>query len=233
MIVFGIVMTIGFRNDICTQLWQILKLTKQSIWISVQTCCILPILLSVLLVKMFGVYGIIIAILISNILSGFTILIISCIKNNKMPKDAFEYLLLNQRIKDVPGISRTIYTIDDAINSSKDLQAFCEAQNIDKRTSYYISLCLEEMAVNVIEHGFTKMKDASNGAIDMFAYVDDGQVTLRIRDNSVAFDPNERFKILMDDEDITKHIGIKMVKKLQKEMKYQSLISKNVLIIKI
>ena len=89
---------------------------------------------------------------------------------------------------------------------------------------------MEEMAGNIVEHGFTK--DNKKHRIDAFVSVEENDVSMRLRDDCVPFDPYEKLKMYQDD-DPTKNIGIKMVTKLAKEMNYQVNFGMNVLMIKI
>ena len=91
-------------------------------------------------------------------------------------------------------------------------------------------LCMEEMVGNVVEHGF--IKDNKENSVDVFAYVENDEVSLRLRDNCVPFDPNTR-KDIYDPEDPCKNVGIRMVSKIAKEMNYNSTFGMNVLTIKL
>ncbi|MBR3151185.1 MAG: hypothetical protein IKF46_04300, partial [Erysipelotrichaceae bacterium] len=57
-------------------------------------------------------------------------------------------------------------------------------------------------------------------------------VILRIKDDCVPFDPGERQK-LTDNEDISKNIGLRMVFRMAKDIKYQNILGLNVLTIRI
>ena len=81
-----------------------------------------------------------------------------------------------------------------------------------------------------MEHGFTK--DTEKHSIDIRVVHKNNDIILRIKDNCRAFNPLERTTILQTDE-ITKNVGIRLVNKIAKEMNYQSLLGLNVLTIKI
>ena len=55
---------------------------------------------------------------------------------------------------------------------------------------------------------------------------------LRIKDDCVPFDPSERRKIV-DPEDITKNIGIRMVFSLTGDIQYQNILGMNALTIRL
>ena len=110
------------------------------------------------------------------------------------------------------------------------LQEFCLARGIDEKRSYIAALCMEEMAGNIVEHGFTK--DTKNHSIDIRAAVKESDVILRIRDDCVAFDPYER-KELSDGSDPVKNIGIRLVYSAASDVAYRNILGMNVLTIRI
>ena len=88
---------------------------------------------------------------------------------------------------------------------------------------------MEEMADNVIEHGF--IKDDIENSLDIFAVVENDEITLKLRDNCIPFDPQTKLQMYTDDPE--KNIGIKMVSKVTKKMSYQTTFGLNVLTIKL
>ena len=156
------------------------------------------------------------------------IYVIACCVKKRLITNLEDLLILDNKIKVGKHISISIKTMDEVINVSKRVQDYCLSEKIDKNRSYISGLCVEEIAANIIEHGFTKSKKKNN-EIDIFVDVDKGNVKIRIKDNAVAFDPH----IKINNEDPTTNIGIKMVSKLAKEMNYQNDFGLNVLIISI
>ena len=106
----------------------------------------------------------------------------------------------------------------------------CRQRGIDARRSYIASLCMEEMAGNIVEHGFTK--DKKQHSADIRVVHKDDTVILRIRDNCVAFDPAERLRIMEKGKN-GKNFGIKLVYGIATEVTYQNLLGLNVLTIRI
>ena len=118
--------------------------------------------------------------------------------------------------------------IDEVVNVSEKIIAFCKDNGIDDRRSMFTGLCMEEIAGNIVEHGFTK-DFKKNRMIDLFVMVDEAKgITMRIRDNSVSFDPKSRITTF-NPEDPCKNIGIRTVAKIAKEMNYQHSFGMNVL----
>ena len=124
----------------------------------------------------------------------------------------------------------TVRTMDEVVSVSRQVQSFCQEKGIDDRRSYFAALMVEEMAGNIVSHGFRK--DHKRHSADLrIAYKNQGLI-LRIKDDCIPFDPSERRKI-MDPDDITKNIGIRMVLSLASDVSYQNIMSLNALSIRI
>jgi anti-sigma regulatory factor (Ser/Thr protein kinase) len=88
---------------------------------------------------------------------------------------------------------------------------------------------MEEMAGNVIAHGFNK--DKKKHSLEIRVVHKDGSVILRARDDCVSFDPLERVKT-SDQNYLAKNVGLKIVVGLAKSVEWQSIFGMNVLTIK-
>jgi LytS/YehU family sensor histidine kinase len=89
---------------------------------------------------------------------------------------------------------------------------------------------MEEMAGNIIDHGF--VKDKKKHSVDVRVVHKGNEVILRLRDDCVPFDPGERSK-MTGSEDPVKNIGIRMIYKMAKEVQYQNIFGLNVLTMRI
>ena len=87
-----------------------------------------------------------------------------------------------------------------------------------------IGLCVEEMTINIIEHGFTGDYHSHN--VDVRLVVRADKRILRIRDNCVNFDPIQYFK-LHQDTDPAAHIGLRMVMSMVKDARYVNALGLN------
>ena len=99
------------------------------------------------------------------------------------------------------------------------------SRGIDKRRSYYAGLAAEEMVCNVIDHGFTK--DKKDHSADVRVVCKDNDVILRIKDDCVPFDPQERNR-LTEGGDAASNIGIRTVYSIASSIKYQNMFGLNV-----
>ena len=127
-------------------------------------------------------------------------------------------------------IDITVRSVDEVVTVSQQIIAFCSARGIDRRRAYLAGLCMEEMAGNVVTHGFSK--DKKSHSVDIRVVHKDGGVILRIRDNCRAFNPSDRARIMEPDES-GKNVGIRMVYRMASDVSYQNLLGMNVLTIRI
>ena len=168
----------------------------------------------------------------ANVLNGIvtTIIIVAYawIREKSFPTSIGQLMVIPEGfgVSEQDRISLSLRSMDDVIRLSQKIQAFCLDKGVDKRRSYLAGLCMEEMAGNVVTHGFSK--DNKHHSVDVRAVYKDGGLILRIKDDCVAFDPATRREIV-DPEDITKNIGIRMVYDMAYSVSYQSMLGLNVL----
>ena len=121
-------------------------------------------------------------------------------------------------------LERTIRTLDDAMDVSQQAADFCRTHGLEPRLSNLISLCIEEMTVNIVTHGF--VKDARPHQIDLRLVMQDDSRIIRIRDNCINFDPT-RYLELHKTEDPTAHVGIRMVLAMVRDVYYVNTLGLN------
>ena len=112
------------------------------------------------------------------------------------------------------------------MNLSETVIRFCTQKGLDEKRAYYAGLCLEEMAGNIVLHGFNK--DTKKHAVDMRVVYEEDELVIRLSDHCIPFNPKERAEIF-NPEDITKNIGVRMVARIAKSMQYQNMLGLNVL----
>ena len=151
-----------------------------------------------------------------------TLLIISAvvwIKNRKITftPDAYSLLPADFGAKEGEYVEMSIDSVDSSVEASVKASEFCREHGEDKRTCSFIALCIEEMANNIVLHGFTK--DNKEHSVDIRLTFKDGRRVIRIRDNCVNFDPVKYIELHSND-DPASHIGIRMVMKMVKSANY-------------
>ena len=131
----------------------------------------------------------------------------------------------DQEVRWCPGCGD--YAILAALQ--KTFPTVCEEKGIDKKRAFFSGLCMEEMAGNIVTHGFSK--DSKKHSVDIRVIHKGDEIILRLRDNCKAFDPAIRTKI-MEQGDEGKNVGIRLVYSIAKDVSYQNLLGMNVLTIR-
>ena len=83
------------------------------------------------------------------------------------------------------------------------------------------------MAGNIVQHGFP---DGKKHLVDVRVVNRTDGLLLRIKDDCRAFDPKEKLA-LIDPEDVTHNIGLRMTARFAREMSYSNVLGLNVLTI--
>ena len=83
--------------------------------------------------------------------------------------------------------------------------------------SYFMALCIEEMANNVVSYGFTEGRD---NLIELRLIKKEDRWILRLRDNCESFDTVHYMELHKTEDDPTSHLGIRMVFAVVKDAKY-------------
>lgn len=176
------------------------------------------------------------AVYFANVLNGIVgvliVIIYAMIKNKKIPQNIDELMVIpdNFGVDEDHRLELLVRKPDDVTGTSENVQNFCISKGIDKRRAYFASLSLEEMAGNVVRHGFAMDNKKHN--LTARAIVKDDDVILCIKDDCQPFDPVQRQR-LADPDDKTTNIGLRMVYSIAKDFTYQNVLGLNVLTIKI
>ena len=187
---------------------------------------------SLILAPVMGALGVWWATPIGIVITVLVYPIYACIYWRHIPKNVDEWLLFKDGfgVKDEDRLCINVESIEDVIGSSEQIQNFVLNKGYAKRTAYFSSLAMEEMSGNIVNHGFNA--DEKKHDMDVRVVSMKDGIMLRIKDNCKPFNPVEMNKLL-NPEDPTKNIGIRMVSKLSDEFSYQNMLGLNVLTIKI
>ena len=228
---------IGWFFFVLLGIYQTLRRMKLYIIMQILSILVYPTATIFLFRGLLGIVGIWLCYGIAAFLSSITLVIVSWIKNKKFPKSISDMLWLDNNfdVSEENRFSITVNSLDDVVKIAKNVQDFCINRGIDEKKALFMAICLEEMAGNIISHGFTKAsnKKQKSLVIDISIAISDSEVLARIRDNAPHFDPFKKLEMYqLKIEDPSKNIGIRIVSKMAKEMKYQSTLGMNVLSIK-
>ena len=122
---------------------------------------------------------------------------------------------------------RLITTPAEVTAVSEEIYRLCLADGVDKKQSNRIALCMEELGINSFSHGFT---DGKEHHLEVRFVLEQERMTLSLRDNGRPFDPKERYKLL-DPEDPTAGIGLRLVFAAAEEVRYSHALDLNMVCI--
>ena len=185
-----------------------------------------------LLIPALGIKSVYIANVLNGTVTTLVIVGYAWIRNSHFPRNMAELMVIPADFgaPEDRRLDLSIRSMEDVISVSDRVQRFCLEKGVDGRRSYLAGLSMEEMAGNIVEHGFTK--DKKSHSADVRVVLKDEDVILRIKDDCIPFDPGERQK-LADGADPAKNIGIRMVFRLARDVQYQNILGLNVLTVRI
>ena len=186
------------------------------------------VLFSFILIPGLKINGLYIANSLNGVLCALAILINSCAETRAFPRN-LESLMAVPPGFGVPKEDRidcAITSVDDAVSVSRQLTSFCRAHGSDQRLAFRAGLCLEEITVNILRHGFTR-DDKSHSCAVRAAWKSD-ELILCLRDDCSAFNSLEYAQTMKPAED-GKNIGISLVVASASHADYKNLLGLNVL----
>ncbi len=177
----------------------------------------------------FGVPGIWAAFPVSAVLLVILELAVICIVNRKIISSYIELYSLKEHFaySNVNYIEASLSKIEDAVELSSNVIEFCTKHDIDEERRYRFTLCIEEMGINVITHGF---KDGKKHEVNARVIYDNGDLIFRLRDNCGTFNIKERAQNMAESAP-EKGIGIKLTMASAKDVQYVHVLKTNTIII--
>ena len=185
-----------------------------------------------LLIRAVGMNSVYIANVLNGVVTTLVIIGYAWLRKKHFPRNMEELMVIPDDFgaPESERMDLSVKSMGEVVSIAEQVQHFCLAHGIDSRRAYLSGLAMEEMAGNIVDHGFTK--DGKQHSIDVRVVHKDDDVILRIRDDCVPFDPGERQQ-LVEGEEITKNIGIRLVFNIARDVNYQNILGLNVLTIKI
>ena len=185
-----------------------------------------------LLIRSLGVGSVYVANVLNGVVGILIILGYAWSKNRRFPKKMEELMAVPADFG-VPQDDRldlNIRCMEDVVTISERIHAFCLDRGISKRTAFLAGLSMEEMAGNIVDHGFSK--DSKPHSVDVRVVRKGENIILRIKDDCIPFNPEDRRKMASSD-DPTKNIGIRLVFRTAKDVQYRNILGLNVVTIRI
>ena len=188
-------------------------------------------LFSLILVPAISINGVYWATILNSVFADLILVIYSIIRNKRFPRTMDDYMVIPADFGVAEGdrIDMTVRDMEDVVTISMKVNEFCREKGIDEKRSYHASLFMEEMAGNVVDHGFSR--DKKTHLIDIRVAKKGNELILRIKDDCKPFDPAS-MKDLFDKDDPAKNIGIRMLYAMAEKVEYHNILGLNVLTIR-
>ena len=187
---------------------------------------------ALLIRPMEGMNGVYTAIVLNGVVCAAVFFGYACLKKKGLPRTMDELMVVPEDFgaPESQRMDLSVKNVREVVSIAERVQRFCLDKGVDARRAFLAGLSMEEMAGNIVDHGFTK--DDRSHSVDVRVVLKDGDVILRIKDDCVPFDPGERQK-LAGDGDLTKNIGIRMVFRIARDVQYRNILGLNVLTLRI
>lgn len=200
--------------------------------LSVLERLILPVGSAFVCGSLFGTRGVLASGTIGKMLLTGFIFLYACVRKGGLPRSVQDIMFLP---KGFGGLRKNnlyaeIRTRKDAIRASEKTDRFCRAHGASPRLSMLVALCVEEMAINVIDHAETA--GLSGVSADLRLFADEEDIRFSLMDLSDAFDPTAFYELHHADSP-EKHIGIRMVMRMAQEVRYFRTYSSNNLVVRL
>ena len=178
----------------------------------------------------FGSKGLLASLALGKYLVLSSVILILWVKNKKFPRRVEQFMLLPEDYGG--GKSDNLYgsvsTMEDVIRESRRMEGFCIIQGTDDKSATRMSLLMEEMGGNIVQHGSPDARKASGAEYRLF--VSGSRICLTLRDYNQAFDPVAWDKANAGRE-VDEGMGIRMVMGLAKDTRYFNAFGSNNLIL--
>ena len=150
----------------------------------------------------------------------------------RWPKGPEEWLMFPEDFGTGNHLVLHLRKMEDLTRTAETVQGFCGENGLAGRTGAHAGLCLEEIAGNIMQHGFHA--DKRQHDIELRVVPRASGVVLRIKDDCIPFDPNEWYSMTsVSKEDPFRNVGIRLVYAIAREVEYQNLLGLNVLTIQL
>ena len=190
----------------------------------------IPVAMAALMGALFGSKGVLASFVVGKALLILLMFIYLCVRNRGIPRHVEDYMFLPEGFggKERDNIDVQIISMDDVMRESRSAADFCLAHGLNEKQSRLMSMFVEEMAGNIVQHGKPRGRDKV--CVDYKLHAGNGRISLCFRDYCEQFDPMQFYEIHSNDS-LDEYIGIRMVMKLAKDIRYISTFNSNCLII--
>ena len=227
---FAVGMPIALLNTIMMNFYQSTGRTGLATAICVLQSLVFTAAAAFLLIRPFRSTGVWTAFLLGEVSTLLTVVVYVSIKNRAFSLDLSSYMLLGSDFGGSPKDRLELSignSMEEVMAISSGIFRLGESRDIDKKILNEISLCIEEMAGNVVRHAF---KPGEKKWFDVLILRKPGSVIIRMRDNGAAFHPSN-YLATASGADGRETFGIKMIASIADRFEYSRNMGLNVLLI--
>lgn len=221
---FAIGMPFFLINNILMSFYQCTRKVGIATMICILQSLVYTVVFAFILIHPLGSNGVWLAFLIGEILTLITVLVRVFIKKKSISLSSIMMLDEDFGGSEKDRLELSIgNSMDEVMTISTGIHKFGKNRNIDEKTLGLLSLCIEEMAGNVVKHAF---REGEKRWLDLAIIDKPTSVIVRIRDNGTAFNPLSYLS-----ENAREKYGIKLIESLADDFEYRRSIGLNNLII--
>ena len=168
----------------------------------------------------------------NGVITVALVFVFACVKNRHIPRSMDELMVIPEDFGAAPDewMAVTVRTHSEIAGMAEEIQKFCTERGTDERKAYAAGLAVEEIAENIVEHGFTM--DSRDHSIDVRVVHRGDGITLLIKDDCAAFDPVAMREIEEKHKDEGR-LGLRLVFGMAQDVRYQNIFGLNILTIRI
>ena len=223
---FGIGMPLQLINSALLNYYQCTKKVGMATMICLLQSLVYTVMFAFVLIRPMGATGAWLAFLLGELLTILTVGLVLCIRNKKLAVSIDAVMMLDKDFGGDPKDRMELSignSMEEVMTISSGIYQFGSNRSISSDTLNILSLCIEEMAGNVVRHAF---KPGEKRWLDLTIVDKPELVIVRIRDNGTSFDPLTYLR-----SGAGKGYGILMIQKLAENIEYRRNMGLNNLII--
>lgn len=171
---------------------------------------------------------------VTEAVTAVILFVLAWIHGKKFPRHMDDFCLFPEGfgVPESECMSFALQNMSEVMQASEKVVEFCKSKGIASGRAMRVGLCIEEMAGNIVRHGFSKPhRYHENDIIDIRLCYKAGDMVLRIWDNAPVFNPYTR--VQQENAEPGAEIGIRMVFKAVKEAEYRTCFNQNILTLKV
>ncbi len=227
---FAVGMPVALLNNVLMNFYQSTKKTGLATLICILENLVFTVIIALILIKPVGSTGVWIAFLLGEILTLLTVVLYVTYRNRKFSPEISSYMLLEEDFGGNPKDRLEISignSMDEVMGIASDICKLGHHHDIDETMLNEISLCIEEMAGNVVKHTF---RPGEKKWFDVLIIDKPASVMIRMRDNGAAFDP-WNYLHTADKTGEEQQFGIRIISSIADRVDYARKMGLNVLVI--